>query len=105
MPFRIRSKNPLVRVISAVASALTWWIVIAATLLIVIPFFGTFDTQAFLTGAKPENDFRISDFEYVLTLAIMFSVNILYSLLFKRLTRYANRKLKRNIEWETNSMG
>ena len=77
----------------------------ATTLLIVIPFFGTFDSQAFLTGTKPENDFRISDFEFVLALVIMFGVNILFNLLFKRLARYANRKAKRNIEWETNSMG
>ena len=77
----------------------------AATLLIVIPFLGTFDTQAFLTGAKPSNDFRISDFEFLLTLAIMFGVNFLFSILFKRLSRYANKKLKRNVEWESNPMG
>ena len=77
----------------------------ATILLIVIPFFGTFDTQAFLTGTKPVNDFKISDFELILILAIMISANLSFSLLFKRLTRYASRKLKKNIEWETNSMG
>ena len=105
MPFRIRSKNPLIRVFSAVTSALAWWAVMATILLIVIPFFGTFDTQAFLTGTKPVNDFKISDFEFILILAIMISANLSFSLLFKRLTRYASRKLKRNVEWETNSIG
>ena len=105
MPFRIRSKNPLVRVISAVASAMAWWVVMTATLLIVIPFFGTFDTQAFLVGTKPNSDFQITDFELALTLVIMFGVNFLFNFLFIRLTRNANRRLQKNIEWENNPMG
>ena len=77
----------------------------ATILLIVIPFFGKFDTQAFLTGTKPVNDFEISDFEFILILAAMFGANLSFSLLFKRLTRYASRTLKKNIELENNSMG
>lgn len=105
MPFRIRSKNPLVRVISAVASAMAWMIVMAATLSIALPFFGTFDTQAFLAGTKPNSGFQITDLEFVLTLAIMFGVNFLFNFLFIRLTKYANRRPKKNIEWENNPMG
>ena len=75
-----------------------------ATLLIVIPFFGTFDTQAFLVGAKPNSDFQITYFELVLTVVIVFGVNLLFSFLFGRLTRYANRRLKKNIEWENSPM-
>ena len=70
-----------------------------------LPFFGTFDTQAFLAGAKPNSDFQITDLEFVLTVVIMLGVNLLFSLLFKRLTRYANRKLSKNAEWESNPMG
>lgn len=77
----------------------------AATLLIALPFFGTFDTQAFLAGTRPNSDFQITDLEFVLTLVIMFGVNLLFSFLFRRLTRYANRRLKKNIEWENNPMG
>ena len=77
----------------------------AATLLIVLPFFGTFDTQSFLAGTKPNSDFQITDLEFILTLVIMFGVNLLFSFLFRRLTRYANRRLKKNIEWENNPMG
>ena len=98
MPFRIRSKNPLVRVISAVASAMAWMIVMAATLSITLPFFGTLDTQAFLAGTKPNSDFQITDLEFVLTLVIMFGVNFLFNSLFIRLTKYTNRRLKKNIE-------
>ena len=105
MPFRIRSNNPLVRVISAVASAMAWWVVMAATLLIVLPFFGAFDTQAFLAGTKPNSDLQITDLEFVLTLVIVFGVNLLFSFLFRLLTRYANRRLKKNLEWENNPMG
>ena len=105
MPFRIRSKNPIVRIISAVATALAWWAVMATTIIVVIPFFGTFDTQAFLTGTEPKNDFLISGFEMILAFAIIVGVNYLYGFSFKRLTRYVNRKLKRNIEWEDNPMG
>ena len=68
-------------------------------------FFGTLDTQAFLAGTKPNSDFQITDLEFVLTLVIMFGVNFLFSFLFIRLTRYANRRLKKNIEWENNPMG
>ena len=105
MPFRIRSKNPLVRVISAVVSGMAWWVVMAATLLIVLPFFGTFDTQAFLAGTKPNVDHQITNLELAFTVVIVFGVNLLFSLLFRRLSRYANRKLKKNIEWENNPMG
>ena len=98
MPFRIRSKSPLVRVISAVASAMAWMIVMAATLSITLPFFGTLDTQAFLAGTKPNSDFQITDLEFVLTLVIMFGVNFLFNSLFIRLTKYTNRRLKKNIE-------
>ena len=105
MPFRIRSKNPLVRVVSAVATAMAWWAVMAASLLIVLPFFGTLDTQAFLTGTEPKDDFLISEFEMILACAILLGVNYLYGYSFKRFTRYANRRLKRNIEWEDNPMG
>ena len=105
MPFRIRSKNPLVRVVSAVATAMAWWAVMAASLLIVLPFFGTFDTQAFLTGTEPNNDYQITNFEFVLTLVIVFGINSLFTILFRRLVRYTNRKLKKNIEWENNPMG
>ena len=104
MPFRIRSKNPLVRVISAVASAMAWWVAMAATLLITLPFFGTFDTQAFLAGTKPNSDFQITDLEFVLTVAIVFGVNLLFSFIFRRLTRHLNTRLKKNIEWENNPM-
>lgn len=51
------------------------------------------------------SDFLISDFEMILAFAIVIGVNYLYGYSFKRLTRYANRKLKRNIEWEDNAMG
>ena len=77
----------------------------AATLLIVLPFFGTFDTQAFLAGTNPNVDHQITNLELALMVAIMFGVNLLFSFLFRRLTRYANRKLKKNIEWENNPMG
>lgn len=77
----------------------------AATLSIALPFFGTFDTQAFLAGTKPNSGFQITDLEFVLTLAIMFGVNFLFNFLFIRLTKYANRRLKKNIEWENNPMG
>ena len=76
----------------------------AASLLIVLPFFGTFDTQAFLTGAKPNGDYQITNLEFVLTLVIVFGVNSLFTILFRRLVRYTNRKLKKNIEWENNPM-
>ena len=101
MPFRVRSKNPLVRFISAYASAMAWLIVMAATLSISLPFFGTLDTQAFLAGTKPNSDFQITDLELAFTLVIMFGVNFL----FIRLTRYANRRLKKNIEWENYPIG
>ena len=77
----------------------------AATLSIALPFFGTFDTQAFLAGTKPNSGFQITDLEFVLTLAIMFGVNFLFNFLFIRLTKYANRRPKKNIEWENNPMG
>ena len=105
MPFRVRSKNPLVRFISAYASAMAWLIVMAATLSILLPFFGTLDTQAFLAGTKPNSDFQITDLELAFTLVIMFGVNFLFNFLFIRLTRYANRRLQKNIEWENNPMG
>ena len=105
MPFRVRSKNPLVRFISAYASAMAWLIVMAATLSILFPFFWTLDTQAFLAGTKPNSDFQITDFELALTYAIMFGVNFLFNFLSIRLTRYANRRLQKNIEWENNPMG
>ena len=105
MPFRIRSKNPLVRVISAVVSGMAWWVVMAATLLIVLPFFGTFDTQAFLAGTKPNVDYQITNLEFALALVILLVVNSLYTLILRRLTKYANRKLRKNIEWENNPMG
>ena len=105
MPFRVRSKNPLVRFISAYASAIAWLIVMAATLSILFPFFWTLDTQAFLAWTKPNSDFQITDFELALTYAIMFGVNLLFNFLFIRLTRYANRRLQKNIEWENNPMG
>ena len=68
-------------------------------------FFGTLDTQAFLAGTKPNSDFQITDLEFVLTVVIVLGVNLLFSVLFKRLARYANRKLKKNVEWENNPMG
>ena len=105
MPFRIRSKNLIVRIISAAVTALAWWAVMATTILVILPFFGYFDTQAFLTGTERKDDFLISDFEMILAFAIVIGVNYLYGYSFKRLTRYANRKLKRNIEWEDNAMG
>ena len=105
MPFRIRSSNPFVRVVSALAVAMSWWGVMAASLLIVLPFFGTFDTQAFLTGTKPNGDHQITNLEFALGLVILLGVNSLYSLTLRRLTKYANRKLKKNIEWENNPMG
>ena len=74
------------------------------TLLIVLPFFGTFDTQAFLAGTKPNTDFQITDLEFALVVVIVFGVNLLFSALFKRLARYANRRLKKNVEWENNPM-
>ena len=77
----------------------------AATLLIVLPFLGTFDTQAFLAGTRPNSDFQITDIEFVLTVAIIIGVNLLFSFLFRHLARYANRRLKKNIEWENNPMG
>ena len=77
----------------------------AATLLIVLPFFGTFDTQAFLAGTKPNVDYQITNLEFIFTVVIVFGVNLLFSLLFRRFSRYANRKLKKNIEWENNPMG
>ena len=76
-----------------------------ATLFIVLPFFGTFDTQAFLAGVKPNSDFQITGLEFVLTVVIMLGANLVFGLLFKRLTRYANRKLNKNAEWESNPMG
>ena len=100
MPFRIRSKNLIVQIVSVVVTALTGWAVIASVIIVVIPFFGTFDTQAFLTGTEPRDDYRISDFEAILVLAIVLGVYYLYRYSFMRLTRYANRKLNRNIEWE-----
>ena len=105
MPFRIRSNNPIVRIISAVGAAMAWWAVMAASLLIVIPFFGTFDTQAFLTGTEPKDDPQITDFEFILALAIMLGVDFLFRLLFKRLSRYINRKMNKKIVWDSNPMG
>lgn len=105
MPFRVRSKNPLVQIISAVGAAMAWWAVMAASLLIVIPFFGTFDTQAFLTGTQPKDDSQITDFEFILACAIMLGVKFLSGLLFKRLSRYVNRKMNKNIAWDNNPMG
>ena len=84
---------------------MAWLIVMAATLSILFPFFWTLDTQAFLAGTKPNSDFQITDLELAFTLVIMFGVNFLFSFLFIRLTRYANRRLKKNIEWENNPMG
>ena len=105
MPFRIRSNNPIVRIISAVVTALSWWAVMAASIVIIIPFFGQFDTQAFLTGTEPKNNSEITDFELILAIAGVLAVNLLYNVLFKRLARFVNRKLKKNIEWENNPMG
>ena len=105
MPFRMRSSTPFVRVVSAVAVGMSWWAVMAASLLIVLPFFGTFDTQAFLTGTKPNGDHQITNLEFALGLVILLGVNSLYSLILRRLTKYANRKLNKNIEWENNPMG
>ena len=68
-------------------------------------FFGPFDTQALLAGTKPNSDLQITDLEFVLMLVIMSGVNSLFSFLFMHLTSYANRRLKKNIEWETNPMG
>ena len=84
---------------------MAWLIVMAATLSILFPFFWTLDTQAFLAGTKPNSDFQITDFELALTYAIMFGVNFLFNFLFIRLTRYANRRLQKNIEWENNPLG
>ena len=74
-------------------------------IIVVVPFFGTFDTQAFLKGTEPKDDYLISDFETILVVAIVLGVYYLYRYSFKRFTRYANRKLKRDIEWEDNTMG
>ena len=76
----------------------------AATLLIVLPFFGAFDAQAFLAGTRPNADFSITGLELVLVVVIVFGVNLLFSVLFKRLARYANRRLRKNVEWENNPM-
>ena len=84
---------------------MAWLIVMAATLSILLPFFGTLDTQAFLAGKKPNSDFQITDLELAFTLVIMFGVHFLFNFLFIRLTRYANIRLKKNIEWENNPMG
>ena len=84
---------------------MAWWAVMAASLLIVIPFFGTFDTQAFLTGTEPKDDPQITDFEFILALAIMLGVDFLFRLLFKRLSRYINRKMNKKIVWDSNPMG
>ena len=70
-----------------------------------VSFLWTLDTQAFLAGTKPNSDFQITDFELALTYAIMFGVNFLFNFLFIRLTRYANRRLQKNIEWVNNPMG
>ena len=98
MPFRIRSNNPIVLIISAVVTALSGWAVIATTIIVVVPFFGTFDTRAFLTDTEPKDNYQITDFETILVVAIVLGVYYLYSYSFKRFSRYANRKLKRNIE-------
>ena len=105
MPFSVRSKNPLVRFISAYASAMAWLIIMAATLSILLPFSGTLDTQEILAGIKPNSDFQITDLGLAFALVIMFGVNFLFNFLFIRFTRYANRRLKKNIEWENNPMG
>ena len=84
---------------------MAWWAVMAASLLIVIPFFGSFDTQAFMTGTEPKDDYQITGFEFLLACATILSVNFLFGFLFKRLARYVNRKMNKNVKWETNSMG
>ena len=105
MPFRVRSKNPFVRVISAVVVAMSWWVVMTASLLILLPFFDKNDTQAFFTGVKPSDDFQITNLEFALVVVIVWSVNLLYSLVLRRLTKFMNRKLKKDVEWERNPMG
>lgn len=90
----------------------------AASLLIVIPFFGTYDIQAFLTRAKsnydiqvfltgvePSENFQIANLEFALVVAIVWGINFLYGLVFRHLAKYVNRKLKKDVEWERNSMG
>ena len=77
----------------------------AASMLIMVIFFDQFDTQAFLTGTEPKNNYEITDFETILVIAGMLAINWLYNIYFKRLVRFVNRKLKKNIEWENNSMG
>ena len=68
-------------------------------------FFGIFDIQAFLTGTEPREGYLVSTFELILVFAIVLGVNSLFGFLFKRLTRYVNGKLKRNVEREDSPMG
>ena len=105
MPFRIRSKNPLVRIISAVGAAMAWWAVMAASLLIVIPFFGTFDTQAFLTGTEPKDDSQITDFEFILAGAIILGFNFFVWTSIQASIQICQQKMNKNIVWYNNPMG
>ena len=98
MPFHIRSKNPLVRVISAVAVGAAWWVVMGPSMVIMILFAGQFDIQAFLTRTEPKNDFEITGFEFILVCVGMLAVHSLYNVLFIRLARFVNRRLKKNVE-------
>ena len=68
-------------------------------------FFRDIRCTTILGGDKSNSDFQITDLELAFTLVIMFGVNFLFNFLFIRLTRYANRRLKKNIEWENNPMG
>ena len=105
MPFHIRSNNPLIRIASAVVMGISWWAVLGATAMVVIPFFGTFDTQAFLTGAESKANSEITGFEFILVLATMLAAYWLFEFLFRRFSKFLNRKLNKNIKWQNTPMG
>jgi len=102
MPFRLRSGNPLVRIVSAVVVGLAWYALVATSIVCAIIFFGTFDTHAFLTGTEPKNNSELTTLEMILVIATGLGFNQVFGSLFNRFARYLNRKLNRNIEWENN---
>lgn len=102
MPFRLRSNNPLVRMVSAGVVAFAWYVLIATSIACALIFFSTFDTHAFLTGTEPKNSSDVTNLELVLVVITGLAFNYIFGALFNRFARYLKRKLNRDIEWEKN---
>ena len=109
MPYRIKSTSFLVRCLSAIAVILVWFPGVALTIIGSFWMFIHVDTQALLTftEAKPidPTSSSVTEFEFILIAGIVFLYQMLFNRAMTRFSRWLNKKMKREIEWEHSGMG